>query len=283
MGRIVWIAGYPKSGNTWVRAFLHGLLAPPGTPFDINRMNRVTGNEAAMAHFQGLDPRPWHAWTPAEIAAMRPAAQAALAARHPYNVFCKTHLARTRVFGHATIAAAVTAGAVYLLRNPLDVAVSYADHQSLPLDAAIALMNLAGHTTPTTASHVGEPMGSWSENVESWTGGEGPLHVMRYEDMLADPHRAFAALARFLGLGAPRARLRRAVAACSFAALARQEERHGFVERPPGQARFFRAGRAGGWRAALSPAQAQAIVARHGAVMRRFGYLEGGSLRNGAA
>ena len=42
MGGIVWIAGYPKSGNTWVRAFLHSLMAP--APLDINRMNRMTGN-----------------------------------------------------------------------------------------------------------------------------------------------------------------------------------------------------------------------------------------------
>lgn len=276
MGGIVWIAGYPKSGNTWVRAFLHSLMAP--APLDINRMNRMTGNEAAMIHFQGLDARPWQAWTAQDVARMRPAAQAALASRHPYDVFCKTHLARTRAFGHATIARAVTAGAIYLLRNPLDVAVSYADHQGIALDAAIALMNLEGHTTPTTAHHAGEVMGSWSENVASWTGGEGPLHIMRYEDMLADPHAAFAALARFLRLKPSRQRLRRAVAACSFAALARQEARQGFVEKPPGQARFFRTGRAGSWRGVLSRAQVEAIAGRHGAVMRRFGYLEDGAV-----
>src|SRR5262249_9918543 len=39
MGKIVWLASYPKSGNTWLRAFLHNLLADPKDAYDINALD----------------------------------------------------------------------------------------------------------------------------------------------------------------------------------------------------------------------------------------------------
>ena len=37
MGKIIWLASYPKSGNTWVRAFLTSLLFP-SYPFRVNNL-----------------------------------------------------------------------------------------------------------------------------------------------------------------------------------------------------------------------------------------------------
>jgi len=37
MGELVWIASYPKSGNTWIRACLHDHTRQPAAPCDINR------------------------------------------------------------------------------------------------------------------------------------------------------------------------------------------------------------------------------------------------------
>ena len=275
MGRIVWIASYPKSGNTWVRAFLHDLLIGEDAAFDINRMARTAGNEAAKDNFTPFDPRPWQLWTARDIARIRPKAQAAFAARHRRDTFCKTHLGVMRVHGSPTINMKVTAGAIYIVRDPLDVAVSYADHQGLSLDGAIALMNLENHVTPSTTDHVGEPMGSWSQHVDGWTRKADPaLLVMRYEDMLAAPARAFARLVAFLQMSPSQSRIERALERSSFAALRRQENAGGFRERPAHQKQFFRSGRAGVWRRALSKDQIAAIVACHGDAMRRFGYRE---------
>ena len=41
MGAIIWLASYPKSGNTWLRAFLHNLLRNPQEGYDINRLDDV--------------------------------------------------------------------------------------------------------------------------------------------------------------------------------------------------------------------------------------------------
>jgi hypothetical protein len=100
-----------------------------------------------------------------------------------------------------------------------------------------------------------------------------PILVLRYEDMLAAPERSFARLASFLHLKPDAGQLARAIRKSSFEELARQEELNGFSERPKTAEKFFRTGTAGQWREALSPNQVSAILAAHGSMMTRFGYL----------
>src|SRR5687767_14170502 len=45
MGAIIWLASYPKSGNTWLRAFLHNLLRNPAEGYDINQLDDFTLGE----------------------------------------------------------------------------------------------------------------------------------------------------------------------------------------------------------------------------------------------
>ena len=101
------------------------------------------------------------------------------------------------------------------------------------------------------------------------------LNVVRYEDLQDQPLDTFAGVAQFLGLNPPRDRLERAVANSSFRALKAQEEAHGFVERTV-HTRFFREGRAGAWKAALSEQQVARIVSDHREQMERFGYVPDG-------
>ena len=92
--------------------------------------------------------------------------------------------------------------------------------------------------------------------------------------MLADPETAFGRVAAFLHLDTPPALLSKAIANTGFEQLVRLESGRGFRERSPEQARFFRKGRAGGWRVMLTPHQSTRIAADHGPVMRGFGYLD---------
>jgi len=277
VGKIIWIASYPKSGNTWTRAFLHNLFRDPKSSFDINAMTMITANEAATANYDDLEPRPWEERSLEDVARLRPKVQATLAASRPHTIFCKTHLAVLKVRDQPTINLNATAGAIYLIRNPLDVAISYANHQGLSIDKLIELLNLTNYETPNTEGLVNEPMGSWSQHVESWTGHPHPgLHVMRYEDMLANPVKMFMGLVKFLQIDAPRNRVERAVKNSSFKVLRKQEELHGFHERTAAQEQFFRSGRAGEWKEVLTDAQVAAICEAHRDQMARFGYLPEG-------
>ena len=169
-----------------------------------------------------------------------------------------------------------TAAAIYVVRNPLDVAISLADHTGETVDGAIAQM---AHDTETENSDelVYGRQGSWSSNVASWTRQAHPgLHMMRYEDALADPVTVFGGVARFLGLNPPPRRLEEAIMFSSFESLRAQEDEVGFKERTAHQARFFRSGEAGQWREILSEAQIGRVVEAHRDQMIRFGYLPDG-------
>ncbi len=276
---IVWIASYPKSGNTWARAFLHNLVrvqkGERGEQ-DINEMARFSTWEVERKRYaQVLGFTPDNAKHKAEIAATRHAVQREIADTSNGIVFIKTHNALVMDRGHSTINFAVTAGAVYVVRNPLDVAISYAHHGGVSADRAIMVMGTTNVETPGSDIAIYEVHGSWSEHVWSWTRQPNrALHVMRYEDMLADPEKAFGRLARHLLLGSTPEQLRQAIELSSFARLQEQERKSGFCERPANaDANFFREGRAGQWKDVLTQAQIDRIVRDHGEQMQRFGYL----------
>ena len=116
-------------------------------------------------------------------------------------------------------------------------------------------------------------MTAWSGHVAGWTGQTDlPLHVARYEDLLADPRGGFVAIVRFAGLAWDGPRLDRALGRSAFPRLQAQEAESGLVEKQPTAPSFFRAGVTGSWRSALAPAQVRAQVDAHGEVMERFGY-----------
>ena len=145
-----------------------------------------------------------------------------------------------------------------------------------PIEPAVAHMDdreaLSGGSTTRLSNHLRQYLLRWSDHVESWLGAPFPVHLVRYEDMQADPHAACAAVAAFLGLPSDAAAIAAAVEAASFSRLQAQERAFGFVEKPRRAAAFFREGRVDGWREALTAEQAARIVAAHGTVMRRLGY-----------
>ena len=277
MSGILWLASYPKSGNTWLRAFLHNLLRNARTPFDINRMSELTAGDS-QAHWYGrLDPRPPVALDAEDFARLRPRVHALIAESAPDTVMVKTHNALVEADGVPMITQSLTAGAIYVVRNPLDVVVSYAHHLGQPTDDVITLMETSGFQSPATADQVPEHHSDWSTHVESWTTRSHPqLHIVRYEDMSRRPGPTFRAIAAFLGLKPPRERLERAMRHSSFRSLRAQEDRIGFVERTPSQDRFFRTGKVGSWREVLDDAHVRRVVKRHRAQMEHFGYLPSG-------
>jgi hypothetical protein len=277
MAGIIWVASYPKSGNTWVRAFLHNLMRDPPQAYDINRLSDLTAGDSQIAWYRGLDPALGEDCPDERVRALRPLVHRAIAATSPDTVFAKTHNALIEEDGTPLVALDVTAGAVYVVRNPLDVAISFSHHNRASIDDIIAFMAQKGARSASNAVNVYEVYGSWSEHVASWTATPSPLlHVMRYEDMLENPVRSFAGLVAFLGLAAPRQRVAKAIRLSSFAVLREQERRHGFREKPAAADKFFREGTAGQWRKHLTRAQIAAIVATHRDAMARFSYVPEG-------
>lgn len=273
MGKLIWLASYPKSGNTWLRAFLHNYLRNPAEPYQINRLLDLTATENDGAFYRPFDARPAGQYAIADVQRMRPLVHRALTQSFPDYVFVKTHNAAVAVDGVPLQTPDVTAAAIYVVRDPRDVAVSYSHHLGLPIDRVIALMADPAAAVGGDDAHVFEWLGSWSAHVESWGGRREPTRlVLRYEDMHAIPERCFGTAIRFLGGDAAPDRLAKAIGFSSFAGLQAQERSGGFVERPATASSFFRSGRVGQWRTELSREQVALIVRQHGPVMARFGY-----------
>lgn len=279
--RAIWIASYPKSGNTWLRVFLHNLMhelqADSGTAHNINALDQWSGRESLIGDFTRRLGKPAHEATPAEIASVRPLAQADLVCNHKAGqpVYLKTHNAVATVEGFPTINFDVTKAAIYVVRNPLDVTVSYAHHLGLSIDATIDYMADAEATTQLTdKTRVYEFMSSWSHHAASWLSiPHRPVLLLRYEDMLAAAERSFGRVVAFLNLKPSPEQLRRAISNSSFEKLSQQESEHGFRERPASAEKFFRSGKSGEWKDVLSRKQIEAITEIHGSMMMRFGYL----------
>lgn len=276
---ILWIASYPKSGNTWTRAFLNNLLKimqddDGGAPQSINRISEYTVWDISAKPYERHLGKPVTEVDRTEIARIRPAVQAEIAEDTEGLAMVKTHHALVSDRGVPAINFAVTSGAIYIVRNPLDVAVSFAHHLGTDIDRAIEEMALHNKETGVTDKSVYEIYGSWSQHVESWTRKpHRAIHVMRYEDMLADPAAAFGGLARHLLLSPSAEQLAAAIERSSFEKLKKQEDEAGFSEKPDSAERFFREGKADQWREGLTPRQVRAIVTAHHEQMRRFGYL----------
>jgi len=280
MADILWLASYPKSGNTWTRAFLTAYLGDEDQAVDINDLEGgpIASSRWIFDQAVGIEAS---CLLPEEVENLRPAVYRILARDHRRTLFVKTHDAWTLTpASEPLFPADVTRGAVYIVRNPLDVAVSAAHHFGVTLDAAVAMLGDETHVLSRPAQGIGDQLPqrlrSWSGHVRSWLDESGlPVYLLRYEEMLADPVAAFGDLVRFAGLDYNPARVLAAVAACSFDSLQRQEDAAGFRERSAqATAPFFRSGRAGGWRAALTPAQVDALLAAHAATMARCGYLD---------
>ncbi|MGO1119947.1 sulfotransferase domain-containing protein [Rhodovibrionaceae bacterium A322] len=277
MGAIIWLASYPKSGNTWVRAFLHNMLKNPDKPIPINEIDRFTLGDASVGWYLRFTSKKPEEMEPEVLAELRPKVHRALTQTSPDSVFVKTHSFMGENSGVALITQEVTAGGIYIVRNPLDVTLSFADHFGLSIDDTIDVMSRDGWRSQPSSNHIIEFFNGWSQNVQSWTQMPHPaLHVVRYEDLIDSPLQTFKKMSNFLGLNPPDQRIKKAVRFSSFKELKKQEKASGFKEASNKSKGFFRQGRSGGWQDSLTEEQVGKIVDRHREQMSRFGYIPKG-------
>ena len=277
MGKLVWIASYPKSGSTWLRAFLHNFIREPGAPYqDINRLMDLSTGESGASLYRRHDPRPASQYSIADVQRMRPLVHRDLTQIHPDLVFVKTHNASLVVHDVPLVTPEATAGAIYIVRDPRDVAVSYSHHIGKSLDETIAIMADPEAATGGDDTKLSiELLASWSEStcISGPAARRGYHPVLRYEDMLHAPSGAFGDVIRFLGMEPPAERLRRAIAFSSFETLREWKRGRGSRRPRPPPTPVLPAGRSGQWRETLTEKQRARIEQDHGREMRRFGYL----------
>ncbi len=193
-------------------------------------------------------------------------------------VIVKSHNARVLHRKKETVPREMTHKAIYVVRNPLDVVDSFADHTNLSLDEAVDVMcaecaRLGGAGTSGSL----EILMTWSQHVLSWAYGDQqyPTLIVRYEDLLAAPELHFRNVVSFLGWQVFEDQLEQSIDGSRFDRLKALEDEDGFIENSGGSGKpFFRTGRSNKWQDTLSHAHVDRIIETNGLMMKRFGYLD---------
>ena len=172
---------------------------------------------------------------------------------------------------------ALSRRAIYIVRDPRDVCLSFSRYfgHSIPLTCDI--MNSPEYIAGGEGHHAKCYVSSWSGHVASWIAETSyPIHLVRYEDLVTDAAKELVELVNFLEWDLDEERIVRAVESCEVSKLMKIEQEKGFRENPskePGS-QFFNGG-GSRWQDELGPKWARRIENDHENVMRQLGYLEG--------
>ena len=263
---LVWLASYPKSGNTWLRVFLANYFLGGAAPVSINQIHQLGVMDAATELYRRVAPPDFRPADGAAALKLRRAVLDWVSRTGSDVIFVKTHALNGAVTGVEMAPAALTRAAIYILRDPRDVALSYARHFGTTPERAVAILGDPEARIVPSRTAVEQITASWSGNVDGWTGAKGfPVLALRYEDMLADPEQAFGRVLRHIGVPADPARLTQATRFSAFGELKAQEARDDFLEHGEKKDRFFHSGTSGQWRDGALAADLVARIERdHG-------------------
>jgi len=264
---INWLASYPKSGNTWVRAFLE--VYDRGE-LDINRMEVVMGDER-IYYFQAVTAQPYHTMDLYQWALIRPAALNMYLHMNPRmdKVILKTHNAYASVGEVPIFPPLISGPSVYLIRNPIDVIPSFARHTGNDAGEMVMMMQDNRHAFASNQEKntmIGF-LSSWINHVNAWTQAPDTI-VIRYEDMLDNPYYWFVEILNQFGYEVQKQKVLDTIEAVSLDKLQAMEQEHGFKEVGKNDV-FF-----GGTKEKLNPAQISKVVEVFGSVMSEHGYLD---------
>lgn len=262
--QVIWLASYPKSGNTWVRFLLANLI-----------------------HGRIEESRLIHEITPVLERGIRPHQM-----HGSRKNFIKTHIA----FNNGLPFLDNTVGALYIVRNPIDVLASNLNYflltRNIPEDLSDhEIAEISGQYIEKYISHQGDSRwlkiqyGSWISHVESWIGTSHPFNVwlLRYEDLHADPVTALTTLCQNFSLDKAEEDIRVAVENSTFDRMREIEEREireqsigmfyqGHDEANRRGLRFMNKGRRGAGKELLTEDQLERVIQAFAPMMDKLGY-----------
>lgn len=279
MKNIVWLASYPKSGNTWFRMFLANYMKNGLNPATLEEIesSSIASNAIDFEEIIALNP---FELTADEVDLYRPDVYRALseeAEKNGETIYKKVHDAYSlNNKNEPLFPIEVSKFAIYFVRNPLDVCVSYSNHRVKEIQNTIALLlNEEASLAGKKSGQLRQILMSWESHVQSWSNQTLiPVHFIRYEDMIQMPIETFGSIVNFLELGFEKERLEKAILNSDFKILQQMEHDNGFRERLQNCKQFFWKGKIGNYRDYLSEEQINRIVDYNYDTMRQFGYID---------
>ena len=276
---IIWLASYPKSGNTWMWFFIKSYFNPPNKKFSLNHdkddpylletfPTQRRFNELKIDYQNFFD-----------ISKNWINLQSLINLNNRTN-YLKTHNAMCTVNNNKFTDIKNTKGAIHIVRDPRDVLVSYSSYKSESIDKTLEILlsdDSYEYANFEEKFYRRSLMGSWSSHYNSWKNYKSKETLLvKYEDMVNKSSSTFLKVLNYLKkitkIKINHNKLNRAIDETSFENLKNLEIKEGFKVNPSKKP-FFRKGKVGDWKEKLNKDQTQKIEKAFKAEMIELGYL----------
>ncbi|WP_435085930.1 sulfotransferase domain-containing protein [Candidatus Pelagibacter bacterium nBUS_33] len=278
---IVWLASYPKSGNTWVRIFLSTLLYSDKKPeVDINKKHLK--QFPTMKDFEKLTN---------DFSKLDEIAKNCITAQDMINLvsgikFYKTHSANWKNIekNYYFTNYENSLGVIHIVRDPRNVITSILDYYNKEnYQSALEFITDKGKIITDTkpGPKMQEIILSWADHYNSWKLFKKNYLLIRYEDLLSNPAKEFLKITNFLtsigNFKFDENEILEIIENCKFEKFSKQEEVEGFADNPLKNKdlnkKFFKLGPKNDWKNLLEPEIKSKIEKAFGNEMRELRYL----------
>ncbi|MDA9742924.1 sulfotransferase domain-containing protein [Pelagibacteraceae bacterium] len=275
MHKNIFLASYPKSGNTWLRSII-GNFYNFEKEFSLNDLKSIP-LLSIKKHFNEFQNKVYinnnelhFDWVSQNIIKCQKILNNKL---NHLNIF-KTHSVRHKNFTNET----VNAGFIYIVRDPRDIIVSLKNFSGKEIDKTIDEF-LFSKSLMITTNGAQELLSTWELNVQSWLNYTSvPRLIIKYEDLKLNPKEIILNIKEFLNkihsshINLNDKDIDKIVENTNFNNLKKLEDKNGFDEATI-HSNFFRSGTSNQWKDVLTNTQINLIEKNLKSMMRYFNYI----------
>ena len=260
---ILWVASYPKSGNTWLRALLSSYYFSADGNFKQSLLSNIE-QFPQKKYFNNFTYNPKII---TDTSRYWIEAQENINKNGKLNFF-KTHNILGAINNINFTNNKNTIGAIYIIRDPRNVITSLQNHYELSLNEALEFMlnekkYIYDHHVENDFSDF-QFISSWEKNYKSWKyQNEFPIKIVKYEDLINDINSCFYEIIKFINQITNKndlideKKMKKSIHSTSFQKLKEIENNKGFLESVKSKKKnfqipFFNMGPKNDWKKILS-------------------------------
>ena len=288
--KIFWVASYPKSGNTLMRAMLSSLFFSQKGKYSNELLDWIESFEtcARLKFIEKENPQDIKKINNLKILSKY---WKEMQSEKRFNIkesfcFIKTHSALTNIFGNEFTNEKLSRGLIYIVRDPRDILLSWSKHRNKSIDDTLDFMLNVDSTIAYNDIHFLKDqnlrplqyISSWNAHVSSWKNLEVPKMIIRFEDLIEKKQDVLKKIINFftfeygISINNIKEKTENILKTTDFNFMQMLEEKFGFKE-ALNHTKFFNIGKKNQWKDQLTLHQTKIIEKNFKKEMEYFNYL----------